>query len=152
MTQEKCDKAVNRCFWEFYFILDQYKTQEMCDRVVSKDSLLILYYPDKFEIQRKCDEAVDDSLASLKLIADWFVASRMITKFTALWADENILYFNEDSGNVVFSCNENDVLNIDLNNINLYNNFDEDKPNTIILIKLLVLHIKFENVKHLTKS
>ena len=79
MTQKKCDKAVNRCFWEFYFILDQYKTQEMCDRVVSKDSLLILYYPDKFEIQRKCDEAVDDSLASLKLIADWFVASRMIT-------------------------------------------------------------------------
>ena len=52
----------------------------------------------------------------------------------------------------MFSCNEKDVLNIDLNNINLYNNFDEDKPNTIILIKLLVLHIKFENVKHLTKS
>ena len=25
--------------------------------------------------------------------------------YTALYADENILYFNEDSSNVVFSCN-----------------------------------------------
>ena len=28
-----------------------------------------------------CDEAVDDSLAALKLIADWFVTSKMIKKF-----------------------------------------------------------------------
>ena len=50
-----------------------------------------------------CDEAVDDSLATLKLIPDRFVTSKMIKNlFTALYADENILYFNEDSGNVVF--------------------------------------------------
>ena len=43
-----------------------------------------------------CDEAVDDSLAALKSIPDWFVTSKMIKKlFTALYADENILYFNE---------------------------------------------------------
>ena len=36
-----------------------------------------------------CDEAVDDSLATLKLIPDWFVKSKMIKKrFTALYADE----------------------------------------------------------------
>ena len=36
-----------------------------------------------------CDEAVDDSLATLKLIPDWFVRSKMIKKrFTALYADE----------------------------------------------------------------
>ena len=29
------------------------------------------------------------------------------------------------------------ILNIDLNNINLDNNFDEDDPDAIILIKLL---------------
>ena len=33
MTQEMCDKAVNRCFFVFDSISDQYKTQEMCDRV-----------------------------------------------------------------------------------------------------------------------
>ena len=42
-----------------------------------------------------------------------------------------IFYFNEDSGNVVFSFNEMGILNIDLNNINLDNNFDEDDPDTI---------------------
>ena len=90
-----------------------------------------------------CDEADDGSLAALKLIPDWFVTSKMIKKlFTALHADENTLYFNEDSG-VAFSCNEMDILNIDLNDINLDNNFDEDDPDTIIsfLIRLLAWHI-----------
>ena len=85
-----------------------------------------------------CDEAVDDSLAALKIILDWFVTSKMIKKlFTALYADDNILYFNEDSGNVVFSCNEMAILNVDINNISLDNNFNEDDPYSIILIRLL---------------
>ena len=51
----------------------------------------------------------------------------MIKKlYTTLYADENVFYFNEDSDNIVFSCNEMGILNIDLNNINLDNNFDED--------------------------
>ena len=53
-----------------------------------------------------CDEAVDHSIAALKLILDWFVTSKLIKElFTALYPDENILYFNKDAGNVVFSCN-----------------------------------------------
>ena len=72
-----------------------------------------------------CDEAVDDSLATLKLIPVLFVTSKMIKKlFTVLHANENILYFNENSGNLVFNCNGMGMLNIDLNNINLDNNFD----------------------------
>ena len=39
------------------------------------------------------------------------------------------------------------LLNIDLNNINLDNNFDEDDPDTIILISLLAWDIKFEKSK-----
>ena len=99
-----------------------------------------------------CDKAVDESLTTLKLIPDWFVTSKMIKElFTVLQVDENILYFNEDSGNIVFSCNKMGVLNIDLNNINLDNNFDEDDPDTIIRIRLLVWHIKFEKRKALKK-
>ena len=50
-----------------------------------------------------CDKAVDDSLAALKLIPDWFVTSKMVKElFTSLYTDENIFYFNEDSGNFVF--------------------------------------------------
>ena len=56
--------------------------------------------------------------------------------FTVLYANENIIYFNEDSGNVVFSCNEISFPNIDLNDINLDDtNYDEDDPYTIILIR-----------------
>ena len=70
--------------------------------------------------------------------------------FTALYANENIIYFNEDYGSVVFSCNEIGILNIDFNNINLDNNFDEDDPDTIIHIRLLAW-IKFEKRNALKK-
>ena len=56
------------------------------------------------------------------------------------------------STNVGLSCNKMDILNIDLNNINLGNNFDEDDPNTVILIRLLSWHMKFEKCKALKKS
>ena len=39
-----------------------------------------------------CHKAVDDSLAALKFVRDWFITSKMIKKrFTALYADENIV-------------------------------------------------------------
>ena len=65
--------------------------------------------------------------------------------------DENILYFNEDSVDVVFDCNRMGIVNVDLNNINLYNNFDEDDPNTIILIKCLAWYSKFGKYEALKK-
>ena len=68
--------------------------------------------------------------------------------FTALYADENILYFNEDSSNVVFNCNGMGILSIDLNNINSDDtDYDEDDPDSIILIRLLAWHIKLEKRK-----
>ena len=52
----------------------------------------------------------------------------------------------------LFSCNEMGILNIDLNNINLDNNFDEDDSDNIILIRLLAWYIKFEKRKALRKN
>ena len=69
--------------------------------------------------------------------------------FTVLYADENILYFNDGSGDAVFNYSEMGIVNIDLNKINLDDNFDEDDPDTIILIRLLTWHIKFEKRKEL---
>ena len=64
----------------------------MSDRVVSEDHFLMVYSPDKYKTQRICDNAVDDSLALLKLIPDWFLTTKMFKKlFTALYGDENIL-------------------------------------------------------------
>ena len=89
----------------------------------------------------------------MKLIRNWFVTCKMINKlFTALYADENMLYFHEDSGNVLFNCNEMGILNIDINNINIDNNFDEDDLDTIILIRLLAWHTKFEKRRELAGS
>ena len=45
------------------------------------------------------------------------------------------------------------IVSIYLNNINLDNtNYDQDDPGTILHIKILAWHIKFENAKHLKKS
>ena len=68
----------------------------------------------------------------------------MIEKlFNALYADGNILYFNEDSDDAVFNYNEIGNANIDLNNINLVDNFEEEDPNAIILFRILARHTKF---------
>ena len=134
-----CDKAVNNFFCIFDSILDWDKTQEMCEKVVSKDSFSIRYVPDQCKTQQMCDKAVDNCMAALKLVAHWLVTSKMIKKiFTDLYVDENIVYFNEYFSSAVFNCNEMDILNTDLNNINLRDtNYEEDGPNTIILIRLL---------------
>ena len=78
----------------------------------------------------------------------------MIKKlFTAVYANENILYFDDDFGNVVFNYNEMGILTIDLNCINLDdNNFDEDDSGTIIHVRLLAWHTKFEKHKALKKE
>ena len=77
----------------------------------------------------------------------------MIDKlYTDLYTHKNILCLNEDSSDSIFPCNYMGILNIDLNNINCENtNYDEDDPDTIILIKLLAWHIKFEKPKALKK-
>ena len=83
----------------------------------------------------------------------WFFTSKVIKKFfTALYADENVLYLNEDSGDAVFSYIEMGINYIDLNNSNLDNNFDEDDPDTIIHIRLLAWHIRFEKRRELKKK
>ena len=101
-----------------------------------------------------CDKAVDDCLAPLKLVLDWFLTSKMITiLFTALYADESILQFNEDSNNVVFSCNELGILNINLDSINLNNtNYDEDDSDTIILVRFQLAILNLKNIKHIKKN
>ena len=62
----------------------------MCGRVVSEDPFLIVYCPDKYKTQKMCDKAVDDSLAALKLIPDWFVASKMIKDFSLFFTQMKV--------------------------------------------------------------
>ena len=46
---------------------------------------------------------VDDSITALKLFPNWFVISKMIKiRYTAFYADDGLLFFDEDSGYVIF--------------------------------------------------
>ena len=105
-----------------FYILDQNKTKEMYNRIISDEPFSIRYVPDQYTSKKRCDEDADDCLPALKFVLDWFVTTKMIKKiFTALYADQNILFFDEDSGNLKFICNGIGFLNIDLNSIDLDN-------------------------------
>ena len=134
-----CDKAVDKCPFVFHSVPDQYKTHEICDKIVSDDPFKLKYCHDRYKTQEMCNKAIDDILPSLKFVPDWFVTNKMIKKLlTNLYAADNILYFNEDSSDAVFSCNEMGILSIDLNNINLDDtNHDEDDSENITHIRLL---------------
>ena len=77
----------------------------------------------------------------------------MIKKlFIALYADENILYFNKDFVDVIFDYNKTGTLNIDLNNISLGNNLMK-----IILVLLFLSDfwlgiLNLENAKNNKKK
>ena len=94
------------------------------------------------------------SSSPLKFVPDWFITSKMVKiHFTALYADENILYFSEYSGNVVFICNEMGILNIDLNNINLDDtNYEEDDPILLFLSDFWLGMLNLKNARHLKKN
>ena len=64
-----------------------------------------------------------------------------------MYADADLLFFNEDSDNVAFCCNKMGILSVNLHNINHDNNFDEGDPDTIILIRPLAGHSKFKKHK-----
>ena len=91
---------------------------------------------------------------ALKFVPDWFVTSKMIKRNVAvLYTDDNILYFNEDSSDVIFSYNEMGILSVGPNNINLDNtNYDEDDPETIIYVRLLAWRAKFKKRNVLKKE
>ena len=134
-----CDKAVNKCHFVFDSIPDQFKTQEMRNKIIFDGPFKLKYCHDRHKTQEMCDKVVDNFLPALKFATNWFVTSKMIKKLlTSLYADNNILYFNEISDDVVFSFKKMGILRKDLNNINLDDtNHDENDPEIIIHIKPL---------------
>ena len=99
-----------------------------------KDPFKLVYCLDKHKTQKMCDEAVDDCLAALKIIPDWFVTSTIFQKLdNALHANDDTLFYDEDFDKVTFIANQRHILvvDIDKNNLDNDNNFDEDDLDTI---------------------
>ena len=60
-------------FFVFDSIPNQYKTQEMCNSIICEDPFSIRYVLDQYKTQQMRDKAVDNCLAALKFVPDWFV-------------------------------------------------------------------------------
>ena len=78
----------------------------------------------------------------------------MIKKiYTALYADDGLLFLDEDYGVVTFCSHEMGILVVNLDNINLDSNFNKDDPDTaIIFIRLSAWHSKFKKRKAFKKK
>ena len=149
-----CDKAIDINVLLCLILFPINIRLKINDKIVSEDPFQLKYCHDSYKTQELCNKVVDNFLPALKFVPGWFATSKMIIKklVTALFADDNILYFNEDSGDAIFSCDEMHILSVDLNNINLEDtNYDEDDLETIIRIRLFAWHIKFEKRKALEK-
>ena len=101
-----------------------------------------------------CVKAVDDCLAALKFVPDWFVASKMLEKLdNAFHPNDDIFFYNEDFNKVIFIACQKQILAADLDNIELDNdnNFYEDDPDTIIHVGILTWRSNFKTRKALKK-
>ena len=83
----------------------------MCDKAVDIHPSVLQFVPEYFKTKVVCNKAFPKDLAkiclnfltSLKFVSDQFVTSKMIKKlYNALFADDDILFFDEGSGNVTF--------------------------------------------------
>ena len=84
-----------------------------------------------------CDKAFDDFLPTLKFVPDWFVTKKWIY----LFADDNILFFDEYSGNVTLTTDEMSILCVNLNKFHPDDcNFYENAPKTIIHVSIFGWH------------
>ena len=73
--------------------------------------------------------------------------------YAAFFADDNILFFDECSGNVIFTTDEIGVLFVNLSSINLDDDiFYEDDPKTITHARLLAWHNKLKQRKVFKKE
>ena len=99
-----------------------------------------------------CDKAVDDSVAEWKLIQIGLLQVKSLKIFILLCMQMIVYSFLMKILMVSHSVLINVILSVNLNNINLDNTFDEDNPDTIILIRLLAWHGNLKSTKHRKKD
>ena len=80
------DKAVDKCFLDFFVFLINIKLKKYLTENFWRSFIifLLLYCPDKYKTQGMCYETVEDYLAALKFIPNWFDTSKIIKKFSLI--------------------------------------------------------------------
>ena len=61
--------------FKFNSIRERHKTQEMRERLTYEDPSILIYCSGGYKAQKMCNVTVDDCLAALNIITDWFVKS-----------------------------------------------------------------------------
>ena len=117
----------------------------MSDRFVSRDLFMLKCCLDRHMTPKMYNKAANDFHLSLRFVPSRFVANNLIKIFhDALFANDDILFFDKDFHNVVFCTNEMCILDADLGKIPLDDvNLDEDDPECIVLVRILAKHNKF---------
>ena len=94
ITQKMCDKAVDTNPFTIKFV-PEYNLNLILFliNIIPRNMWYPLYIPyclDKYKTHKMYQETVDDCLAALKFIPDWFVTSEMYEKFN------NAFHANDD--------------------------------------------------------
>ena len=87
----------------------------MSDRFVYRDLFMLKCCLDRHKTQKMYDKAANNFHLSLKFVSSWFVTNNLIKIFyDALFANDDISFFDKDFRNVVFCSNEMCILSADL--------------------------------------
>ena len=111
------------------------------------------YCLDRHKTQEICNKAVDVCLSVLKFVPDWVVTNKMIEKLDdVLFSNDDIVFVNEDSDNVIIFSDELGLNTIYVNDDNL----DDDILVKMILKLLFMLDlwlgvINMKNARHVKK-
>ena len=116
----------------------------MRNKVNSEDPVLIVCCSYKYNTQRMCDELVDECLAALKFIPDWFVTSKVLENLIMLYT--LMMIYSSIMKILIKSYLLLHIVTVDLDKVNLdnNNNFEEDDSDTNIHVGLLTWCSKFE--------
>ena len=69
-----------------------------------------------------------------------------------LYADDNLLYFKEDSDDVILSFKEMGILGVDLNSINFDNsNYNKSEPISLFMSDFWLSIVNLRDVNHFKK-
>ena len=99
---------------------------------------MLKYCLDRCKTQEMCDKAVDFFLPTLKFASDWFVTYKMLQELDDfIFSNDDIVFVNKDSDNVIFSSDDMGLNTIYLDNINLHDDkYNNDGSENIIRVRL----------------
>ena len=114
--QEICDKAADNFHFVFNSFAALYKNLKMCDKPFFEDCFMLKYCLHRHKTQELFNKTVDNVIPILEFVPDWFVTKNMIKNlYAAIFADDNILFFDEYSGNATFTTDEMGILCANIN-------------------------------------